>query len=213
MVNKILPTEINIDCKTKSLSDFVYDDCTYLTLWHYNPKTKDLTQLPKIMDLKTLIINLTNIETLKGIEKFKNLERLELYYCRNLNSLHELSKIKNTLQYLQVDNAKKIQDYKILGDLDNLKVLALNKDAPIDNLDFILKLTSLEDLRFVNTNVKNGDLSPILRHLPLLKFVGFLNKRHYSHTESEINEYLGINKKEDYIKQISSDGSVKYIFK
>ena len=56
-------------------------------------------------------------------------------------------------------------------------MLSLNNCAEISSLKFIQKMKSLEDLRFVKTNVKDGDLS----YCEGLKYVGFLPKRHYSH--------------------------------
>ena len=60
----------------------------------------------------------------------------------------------------------------------------------VESIDFIEKMKSLESLSF--HNCKRGDLKPLFK-CKSLKRVHILNKRHYTHKQSEINEYL--NKK------------------
>lgn len=59
----------------------------------------------------------------------------------------------------------------------------------IQNLDFLSFLPNLIDFRFVNTNVLDGNLKPILEH-PTLRSVGFLNKRHYNIKDTELKQKL-----------------------
>ena len=46
-------------------------------------------------------------------------------------------------------------------------------------------MPKLEDFRFVDTNVIDGDLSPLIR----LKYAGFFDKKHYSHTREQIKKH------------------------
>jgi hypothetical protein len=47
----------------------------------------------------------------------------------------------------------------------------------------------LDFFSFVDTNVLDGDLSPLL-DLPKLRYVGTMDKRNYSHKMAEFNELL-----------------------
>jgi hypothetical protein len=51
-------------------------------------------------------------------------------------------------------------------------------------------LPNLLEFRFVDTNILDGDLTPLLEH-PTLRSVGFSNKRHYNYTSEKIDEMLG----------------------
>ena len=53
------------------------------------------------------------------------------------------------------------------------------------------------DFRFVDTNILDGDLTPIIDH-PSLKSVGFFNKRHYNNTTETINAILESKLKDEY---------------
>ena len=50
----------------------------------------------------------------------------------------------------------------------------------MDDLDFF---------SFVETNVEDGDLAPLL-DLPRLEYVGTMDKKHYNYTFDAINELL-----------------------
>lgn len=54
---------------------------------------------------------------------------------------------------------------------------------------FLNQFPNLIDFRFVDTNVLDGDLSPILDH-PTIRSVGFLNKRHYNFKDDKMDALL-----------------------
>ncbi|MCP1191464.1 hypothetical protein NKR17_20790 [Priestia flexa] len=108
-----------------------------------------------------------------------NLKRLELHYCTKLQNGDGLSSLADTLEYLHIDQSKKFIPNKDLFSLKNLRVLCLNSCGNLENLHFLNQFPNLVDFRFVDTNVLDGDLSPILEH-PTIRSVGFLNKRHYN---------------------------------
>jgi len=47
----------------------------------------------------------------------------------------------------------------------------------------------LDMFSFVETNVEDGDLSPLLE-LPTLRYVGTMDKKHYNYRFEEMNEIL-----------------------
>ncbi|MDE7303291.1 MAG: hypothetical protein K2N60_08260, partial [Oscillospiraceae bacterium] len=67
----------------------------------------------------------------------------------------------------------------------------------IDSLDFILDMPKLREISFVNSNIIDGDMTPLLKHSPKLEFVGFNNKRHYSHLWEDVCRQLNLN---DWLK-------------
>ena len=58
----------------------------YLVAQKYRPKSKDLSEMQSLENLVYLNLIQSNIESLKGIGKFRNLKRLELNYCLKLSS-------------------------------------------------------------------------------------------------------------------------------
>lgn len=73
--------------------------------------------------------------------------------------------------------------------LKNLRVLCLNSCGNIENLNFLYQFPNLIDFRFVDTNVLDGDLTPILDP-PTIRSVGFMNKRHYNIKEDKMDALL-----------------------
>jgi hypothetical protein len=50
-------------------------------------------------------------------------------------------------------------------------------------------MNRLDLFSFVETNVEDGDLSPLL-DLPMLRYVGTMDKKHYNYKFNRINELL-----------------------
>jgi hypothetical protein len=148
-------------------------------MWHYNEKSGDFTEIPANNKLIYLELNLSNIHFFNGIDKFENLKRLELHYCTKLISDRGISKISESLEHLHINQSKKFIPMEELYALKNIRVLCLNSCGDLDNLNFLKYFPKLIDFRFVNTNVLDGDLTPIVEH-PTIKSVGYLNKKHYN---------------------------------
>ncbi len=159
------------------------DKLNYLIIWKFKPKEKNLSSLKGLTKLEYLEIHQGNITTLEGIENLISLKELELHYATKLLTLANINQLKKTLNRLFIDNSKKIKDHSIVRELKKIKVLALNDCGDIKSLEFIKDMPNLQELRFVNSNVIDGNLLPCLG----LKSVLFNNKRHYTHKCEEIN--------------------------
>jgi hypothetical protein len=96
---------------------------------------------------------------------------------------------------LHINTSKKFDFTNELIQLEKLKVLCLNACGPLDNLDFLKYFPNLIDFRFVNTNILDGNLMPILEH-PTIRTVGFLNKKHYNFKDEKLK--LELENKFDY---------------
>jgi len=153
-----------------------------LSLNNYNPKTKDCLNISNVPWVKSLEITQSTICALNGLEKFDQLEELEINYCSNLETLCCLEKSKETLFFLLYDHCKSIKNHEYVQQFKHLKTLAYNNGGIIPSIKFIKKMTSLRSFRFVNTDVTDGDMMPCIG----LNYAAFSNKKHFSHTMEQI---------------------------
>ncbi|WP_268846591.1 hypothetical protein [Flavobacterium aestivum] len=186
-----------LDYKEKSISSSNFDDIEYGIIWYFKYKGISFDLLPKSEKLLYLEINSANFKDFIGVKKYGNLKRLELHYCTKLENDLGLSSLKNTLEFLHINQSKKIKLSKELSQLKKLKVLCLNNCGPLENLIFLNDFPNLIDFRFVNTDVLDGDLSPILKH-PTLRTVSFSDKRHFNYKNDEIKLALNLKSTIDF---------------
>lgn len=180
---------INFDWKEIDYKTLDFSKCKYLIIWHHQNKDKNFNNLPEISDLEYLEINWSSSISLKGLSKFKNIKRLELHYCTKIETLDGIEDLNKGIEYVHIDQSKKLIGHKRILELKNLTTLCFNACGSVPDVEFLLKLLDLKDFRFVDTNILNGDLTPIINH-PKITNAGFLNKRHYSHKDLEIDSIL-----------------------
>jgi hypothetical protein len=161
----------------------------YLIIWHHRNLTKDLTNLPIMPKLKYLEINWSATSSLNGIERFPSLKRLELHNCTKLETIQNICSLKKSIEYIHFNVCKKISDHQKVVCCKQLKTLCFNECGKTESISFLSLLSELEDFRFVHTNILDGNLMPLIEHYKI-KSVGFLNKRHYSHKDTEIDELI-----------------------
>lgn len=181
------PSLANLACdfSKRLVSLEVCEQMKDLTLTGFTSADKTLSEIPRLSSLKRLKLFRTNIDRLAGIGSFPILEELTVYKASHLADISALKDVKNTLKVLEFDSCKRISDYDTLGKISALKRLILVNSSDIPSLSFVKRLVDLEFLSFVGTRVIDGDLSPTIG----IKYVGFDNKRHYSHTFEEVNRY------------------------
>ena len=154
-----------------------------LYIWKYKPKQNNLEELMPLQNLEKLRITQGNINSLKGCSAFPKLKHLEINYLRNLEHIDEIENNAATLKYIEFDHCSKIKNHDYLRYLTELEMLILSSCGNIHNLQFIKELPKLKHLSFVDSNVVDGNLEPCIG----IDFVGFNNKRHYSHKFNELN--------------------------
>lgn len=147
-----------------------------LTLTSYKSKNKNLTDLPVLSMLCELTLIKTDISSLQGIEKQNCLKKLEIFQAPKLELINGLSGVQ-LLEDFRVEKCKNIKDYDTLVNLPNLKKIILSESGEIKSLAFLKSLKKLEFISFWGTNVLDGNLS----YCEGINFVGFDNKKHYSH--------------------------------
>jgi hypothetical protein len=176
--------EIRVRCHQKLVLPKKSTRVKSLYLSRYSPTSKDFHELPRYVNLESLEVVLGSVQSLAGLERFKRLTSLDLHRLTKLERIGDLKSA--SLEFLHIEKCKKISDHSHVTNLENLRVLRFADCGSMPSLKFINRMPKLEELSFAKTNVEDGDLSPCLR----LKWVGFLNKRHYSHTEEEVDAIL-----------------------
>lgn len=148
-----------------------------LQIWDYKPKGKNLKELADLKALVDLELINANITSLEGIQGLKNLSELGLFRMRALTDIEAIQHLSENLTSIQIEGAKKIQDFSPIGKVQSLVHLGLNNCGTISSIRFLKHLPHLSSMRFWDSTVLNGDVSPCIE----LEHVYFTNKKHYSH--------------------------------
>lgn len=155
-----------------------------LTITNYKSKTKDLSTLPSLDNLEHLSLIKTDITTLQGIEHYSNLKRLEIFSASKLEAIAPLQALSNSLEEIQIEQCKKINDYESLGKVKSLTKIILSESGEIKSLAFIKELPRLKFISFWGTNVLDGNI----KYCEGLSYVGFDNKKHYTHKSEQFKK-------------------------
>ena len=170
--------ELAVDLKNKNVKGIdKIANLKKLGIWHYNPKSLDLSELSVISSLEELKIVRSNINSFNGCEKLHNLKVLDCAYMSKLKNIENLGCLEKTLQTLEFESCKKIINHESVISLNNLDTLKFVNCGEIDTIKFIDKMPNLKSFIFLGTTVIDGDMSPCAR----LEYVAFSNKKHYSH--------------------------------
>lgn len=147
-----------------------------------NYEKRDMSEAFSSSILDTLSIFQSKIITLEGIQKSQRMQCLYLYYNRSLQDISALKKVKRTLRALRIENCPKINDFSVLGELENLELLELSGNNELPSLSFLKKMKNLKTFIF-NMNVKDGDLTPCL---DLSYVYSEKNRKHYNLKDTEL---------------------------
>lgn len=161
-----------------------------LALRSFNPKSCDLSSLANNRRLERLDIVRSTITSLDGIETLEDLRVLDIAYMSKLESLDAFKKCEEAgLRSLSIERAKNIKGYQPLASLTRLKDLKLCGCPAMPDLKWTKGMNWLEHFAFVETNVIDGDLDPLLK-LTRLRYIGTEDKRHYNHKMHDFIEIL-----------------------
>lgn len=165
------------------------ENMEYLTLWCHKSKLRNLVDLSIQESLLYLDLTWANIHNFIGIEKMANLKRLELHYCTKLQTDSSLSGLADMLEHLHINQSKKSSQMRSYSLWKTFQFFALILAVIWRICIFSNQFPRLIEFRFVDTNVLDGELSPIL-DCPTIRSVGFLNKRHYNIKDDKVNAML-----------------------
>lgn len=160
-----------------------------MRIWHFKPRTSDLSDLGEAARLDNLEITKTDIASLAGLEALEDLRYLQIAYAPKLTSLDSLSAADCGIREITFESVKNVASYRPLASLSYLRRLKLFKCAPMPDLTWTKGMNRLDLFSFVETNVEDGDLSPLLE-LPMLRHVGTMDKKHYNYKFESINKLL-----------------------
>lgn len=145
-------------------------------------KKENLSEFSELTKLEILFVWKSAIENLEGGDNLSSVNRLSLYGNRNLTTLKGIEQLKN-LTKLEIDGCKSINSIEEISSLENLEVLKIDNCGDIESLKPIQHLKKLKELTFAeSTNILDGDLSPCIG----IQNVGFMKRKHYSHTYEEL---------------------------
>lgn len=149
--------------QVQSKYDLNYQEIpSLLTLVVNNNPSHDLWKVFKSNQLDTLKMTQCKIRSLSGIEQSERMQCLYLQYNRSLQDISSLSKVKNTLRALRIENCPKISDFSVLKELGNLEYLHLEGSNKLPDISFIEHLKNLKTL-ILGMEVVDGNLLPCLR--------------------------------------------------
>lgn len=150
------------------------------------PET-DLRVWPRNAMLKRLSLHSRRLECLSGLKQFPNIRKLDLCYCPKLESLDAVKSSK-TIQELRLHCCPRILNLRPISHLTDLRVLEIEGCQDIQSLAPVTRCKKLKRLQIAgNTTVLDGNLSG-LKRLPKLRKVLLAHRKHYSHTDGELEK-------------------------
>jgi len=176
-----------VDLRTETLPPLQKKE--YVSLRGYRQKNGLLDAVPILDEILYLELSFSGLRAFDGIGRLRSIKRLELVHCYKLESDSGLEEVAGSLRHLHILNSKRLHVGPGLRSLRDIEVLRLNACGEIDSLDFLFEFPRLLDFRFVDTNVRSGDLSPLIAH-KTLRSVGFMDKRHYNMKSVEVDGAL-----------------------
>jgi hypothetical protein len=156
-------------------------------------KYTNLEALPRADNLKEISLPQTSIESLQGIERYPELEKVLIYQARKLHDISQLSKLKN-LKEIDFDKCRcLVQGGFDWSCLHGLRKMVYMGCTAMPDLQFIREMPDLFWLVIMDTNVLDGDLNPVAEHPRLQHFV-CTSYRHFTHTEAQLRKILTTRK-------------------
>lgn len=155
-----------------------------LYMWKYRGD-RDLTSLPCYPKLATLYLIQCPLQCLDGVDRFESIRLIDCAYMPKLRRVAALN--NTTIISIHFECCPNIEDLASLSSCFELTSLRLIRCGALINISFLNNFPKLEDFRFVDTNILDGDLTPLLR----LKSIGSLEKRHYKPSVAEIKNRIG----------------------
>jgi hypothetical protein len=147
----------------------------------------DLTPLARLSRLEGLrISNSRRLRTVDGVAALVALKVLSLRGDQRLADISGLASMDHSLDELELNLAHRVTDISPIGRHHDLRRLSLIDCGHISSLAPLADLAHLEEFYFYGTtHIEDGDMTPVLGMSSLRK-IAFTSRRHYSHTEADI---------------------------
>lgn len=143
-------------------------------LWFTSRVSQEMFEVACQMEnLKGLFIKWSGIKNIDSIVKLKHLKHLHIGSSSQIENIKVFINI-NSLETLELENIKKVQDFSDLAGMTNLVELGIDggmwQAQKIQSLKPIENLVNLKRLSLTNTQILDGSFDPILK---LKNLVGF----------------------------------------
>jgi Leucine-rich repeat (LRR) protein len=124
-------------------------------------------------NLEGLYVKWSGIKSIDYLISLKKLKHLHLGSSAQIENIKIIGEM-NSLVTLEMENIKKISDFKTVSELNNLEGLGIDgsmwKAQKIDTLKPLEKLVNLKYLTLVNTRIKDRSFDPLLHLTNLVRF-------------------------------------------
>jgi Leucine-rich repeat (LRR) protein len=145
----------------------------------------DLLSIPDAPNLKRLDVYGKELQSIKGLERYKHLTKLIVGEANLLTDIESAGKLDG-LEDLTIDGARQLSSLIGLSENRNLKRLVLERCGNIETIAPLANLVLLEELIIGESmSVLDGDLS-VLDHLQHLRRLVLTPRRGYSPPANEI---------------------------
>jgi hypothetical protein len=169
-------------------SDSIFSCESLFSLYINNYKNKDVNKFTKLKKLQVLAIMNSSICDVEGLSALLELSSLRLANIPKLKTIEPVSSLRELIS-LDINTCKNIRSIAPIRYLSKLRDLIISNCGDIDSLKPIEYLDKLEMVVFPeSTNILDGDLS-MLTKKSRLKRSAFKNRKHYSHTHEQIQEF------------------------
>ena len=162
----------------KQLHTIAVDSCK-----DYSKMMKEFSLLQNLR--KLVLIKLNSISLMCDMKI--PLEELQVTYSSKLSSLCGVENFSDTLTMLSFENCKKLEGFNYFTSLSKLEHLFLFNCGKIPSLSFLRNMPAMHDIRFLGTEVIDGDLSACLGY----DFVVCDNKKKYNYTAEQLMAFKG----------------------
>ena len=160
-----------------------------LALGGYNPASGDARDLSVLPALDRLSLYSNRLQSLKGLETMQGLRELSVDSAPKLENIDPIGNLKE-LRNLRFENCKVARGFADLVQGEHVLEIKYMKCLPLDHVRFVNRLRSLESFVFLDTDVLDGDMAPLVAH-PTLAHVAFTKKKHFTLSERQIHEQIG----------------------
>lgn len=129
-----------------------------------------------------------SFSTLSGWALLQKLTRLWLCDLSQLGSIGDIGSAIE-LDFVEIEGLKKVDSFAGLGSCRKIRNLSFIGNGSIETIGWITNLTRLESLGIYRTEIRDGDLEPVLS-LPKLKSFGCDRKKNYRPSAKIVEESI-----------------------
>jgi hypothetical protein len=145
-------------------------------LWFDEFREDSLQKISALSMLEYLNLYKTTIRNLEGFSLLTKVKEVHIDAAPRLESCAGISESNSNLAVVDIYNAKKLSDYRAIGNTSTIKKIFFTKTGDIPNLSFLNNLPDIESV-VIGSKILDGDTS-YLQKVPNVNFKDF---PHYSH--------------------------------